>query len=47
MFAGGASSPHGSRGGPGHASAHNVKYWRDGEGRHHVPKRTLEEIIIG
>ena len=24
----------------------NIRYWRDGEGRHHVPKRTLEEIII-
>jgi len=24
----------------------NVKYWRDREGRHHVPKRSLEEIII-
>jgi nitroreductase len=24
----------------------NVKYWRDGEGRHHVPKRSLTEIII-
>jgi nitroreductase len=24
----------------------DVKYWRDGEGRHHVPKRSLEEIIF-
>ena len=24
----------------------NVRYWRDGEGRHHVPKRSLEEIIV-
>jgi len=24
----------------------NVRYWRDGEGRHHVPKRSLKEIII-
>jgi nitroreductase len=24
-----------------------VRYWRDGEGVHHVPKRSLEELIAG
>ncbi|MDF2926091.1 MAG: nitroreductase [Paenibacillaceae bacterium] len=24
----------------------NVKYWRDGQGVHHVPKRRLEELIV-
>ena len=25
----------------------SIEYWRDGEGLHHVPKRSLDEIIVG
>jgi nitroreductase len=25
----------------------NIKYWRDAEGVHHVPKRSLDEVIVG
>lgn len=24
----------------------NIKYWRDAEGGHHVPKRSLDELIV-
>ncbi|MFC1629190.1 nitroreductase family protein, partial [Gemmatimonadota bacterium] len=26
--------------------ARDIRYWRDEEGRHHVPKRPLDELIV-
>jgi hypothetical protein len=25
----------------------DVKYWRDASGVHHVPKRTLQDLVVG
>ena len=29
------------------AQGGDIRYWRDGDGTHHVPKRTLDELIFG